>query len=478
MKKRVGRTQSPKSRKAVEADWPPPASVYVARAVAFVALLLIAACPRSINDPGFNLSLSPTTASLFVDDSTRLTATLRDGNGDIVSTSFSWTSDSPTVASVDSVGTVKAEGPGSTVIRVSARGESANATVTVAEDNGQTLTVSPTSANLIVDGTQRFTATLKDRNGNTIPATPEWSSNNTAVATVDGSGTARGMRAGSATIQAKVGGLTANVPITVVARGSSVVLVGAGDIASGGSGDEQTADLLDDIPGTVFTLGDNAYPDGSADDYSTFYAPSWGRHKSRTRPVPGNHEYNTPSASGYFDYFGSAAGDPSKGYYSYEVGGWLILALNSNAAMTPGSSQEQFVRSELAARRTKCALAYWHHPRFSSGIEHGSSLMSQGVFQALYDGGADVVLTGHDHLYERFAPQNPSAQLDMDRGIRQFVVGTGGAGLYDFGAPQPNSEVRATRRGVLKLTLYAEHYEWQFVTGAGSSGDAGSASCH
>jgi hypothetical protein len=435
-----------------------------------------------ITDAGYVLTLAPPNTSLFVGDSARITATLRDADGDPVAATFSWSVDNAAVAQVDANGTVRAVGPGTTTVRVTARGETASAALLVAEDQGHTLSVSPTGANLFVDGSQRFAATLKDRNGNTIPATPEWTTSNSSVASVDASGLVRGRAPGSATIQAKVGDLLAGAAVTVSVRPPSVVLVGAGDIASCSSGgDEATARLLDDIPGTVFTAGDNAYNDGTATEYTNCYGPSWGRHKARTRPAPGNHEYNTPSASGYFGYFGSAAGERGKGYYSYDIGAWHIIVLNSNLMSTPGSPQETWLRADLADHNTRCTLAYWHHPRFSSGPHgnSGESEISLGLWQALYDAGADVILAGHDHTYERFAPQTPAGELDMSRGLRQFVVGTGGAGLYAFIGVKPNSEVRSNAsRGVLKLTLYPDRYDWQFVPASGGFTDAGSASCH
>jgi hypothetical protein len=455
------------------------AGVYVARAIGLLCLLLLGACPKSITDAGYNLTLSPPAATLLVADSTRLTATLRDPNGNLVSESFTWTVDNPSIATVDGRGVVRGVAPGSAVVRASARGLTASANVSVAEGGG-TLTVSPATASVVVDASQPFTATLRDSQGNVISSTPEWSSTNTSVATVDGAGVARGKASGSATIQARVGTLVAGGTLSVRARASSGVLVGAGDIAACGiSTDEATAALLDGISGTVFTAGDNAYPSGSATDYSSCYAPSWGRHKARTRPVPGNHEYETFGAGGYFGYFGAAAGDPATGYYSYEVGPWHIIALNSNVRMDAGSPQEQWLRADVKANSTKCTLAYWHHPRFSSG-PHGSDASSQPLWQALYDAGADVVVSGHDHTYERFAPQTPVGKVDASRGLREFVVGTGGAGLYAWATIAANSEVRNnTTRGVLKLTLYVDRYEWQFVPVAGASfTDTGSASCH
>lgn len=257
------------------------------------------------------------------------------------------------------------------------------------------------------------------------------------------------------------------------------VLVGAGDIAScRHDDDEATAKLLDSIPGTVFTAGDNVYS-GSPTRFADCYAPTWGRHKARTRPSPGNHDYRTLRGAQYYAYFGAAAGDSGRGYYSYELGGWHIISLNSNALMIAGSPQEQWLRADLAAHPAKCTLAYWHHPRFSSG-EHGSSRAPEPLWNALYEANADVVINGHDHTYERFAPQTPRGVRDTARGIREFVVGLGGAGFYEFSIVRANSEVRHNRtHGVIKLTLHPDGYDWEFVPVAGRRfRDSGSGKCH
>jgi ABC-type transporter MlaC component len=267
--------------------------------------------------------------------------------------------------------------------------------------------------------------------------------------------------------------------------GDGVVLVGAGDIASCTSdGDEATADLLDAIDGVVFTLGDHAYEAGTPIEFAACYEPSWGRHKARTRPTPGNHDYYSPGASGYFDYFGRAAGEPGKGYYSYDLGSWHIIVLNSNCeeigGCARGSPQERWLRADLAAHPRTCTLAYWHHPRFSSG-PHGSEPGLDALWQALYAHGADVVLAGHDHVYERFAPQRPDGEPDLASGLRQFVVGTGGGSHHQFGGPAvANSEVRNDDTfGVLKLTLRPATYEWQFIPVAGKTfTDSGTGRCH
>jgi acid phosphatase type 7 len=261
---------------------------------------------------------------------------------------------------------------------------------------------------------------------------------------------------------------------------SDAVLVGAGDIADCSSqGDEATAALLDGISGTVFTTGDNVYPDGSVAEFANCYDPTWGRHKARTYPSPGNHDHHTADAAGYFDYFGSRAGEFGKGYYSYDLGAWHIIVLNSNISVEAGSPQEQWLRTDLAAHPVACTLAYWHHPRFSSGVVHGSNTSMHPLWQALYDYGADVVLAGHEHNYERFAPQDPQGVVDPTRGIRQFVVGSGGRSHYAFGNPIANSEVRNDNTyGVLKLTLHANSYSWEFIPEAGKTfTDSGTAPC-
>jgi calcineurin-like phosphoesterase family protein len=259
------------------------------------------------------------------------------------------------------------------------------------------------------------------------------------------------------------------------------VLVGAGDIATcGSSDDDATAALLDGIAGTVFTAGDNAYGDGTPTEFARCYDPTWGRHKARTRPSPGNHDYESGRADGYYGYFGARAGPAGRGYYSYDLGAWHVVSLNSNIDMSAGSPQEQWLRADLAATKKRCVVAYWHHPRFSSSDDHGSEPETQPLWQALYDHGAEVVISGHDHTYERFAPQTPEGAADSQRGIRQFVVGTGGKSHYGFGAPLPNSEVRDnTSYGVLKLTLDPGSYAWTFVPAAGGSfTDSGRGTCH
>lgn len=256
------------------------------------------------------------------------------------------------------------------------------------------------------------------------------------------------------------------------------VLVGAGDVAMCGVPEvETTARLLESIAGTVFALGDLAYPSGSANDYATCYEPTWGRVKGRTRPAPGNHDYETPRGAAYYSYFGENAGPSGLGYYSYRAGAWLVLSLNSNIAATADSPQAAWVRATLASNPTACTLAYWHHPLFSSGPNSNAGVMRE-MWSILQQGGADVVLSAHDHLYERFAPQDAAGRADSRSGLREFVVGTGGAHLYSPRVIQPNSEVIGSTHGVLKLTLKAASYEWQFVPIPGKTfTDSGMAQC-
>ena len=256
------------------------------------------------------------------------------------------------------------------------------------------------------------------------------------------------------------------------------VLVGAGDIARCGSAaTAATARLLDRLPGSVFTLGDNAYPSGGEQDFSMCYEPTWGRHKARTRPAPGNHDYESAGAAPYFNYFGANAGPSGLGYYRYRLGAWQIYSLNSNIAMGPRSLQAQWLQRELAANPSTCTLAYWHHPLFSSG-PHGDNPSTQSLWRVLYQADVDVVVSAHDHLYERFAPQDPDGRLDLARGIRQFTAGTGGAALYEAVRVHANSEARASLNGVLRFELKASSYTWALLSDTGASADAGNGRCH
>jgi acid phosphatase type 7 len=265
------------------------------------------------------------------------------------------------------------------------------------------------------------------------------------------------------------------------------VLVGAGDIASCDdlAGAYATAKLIDKISGTVFAAGDLAYPNGSDEDFAKCYGPTWGRFKDRTRPSPGNHEYRSDAASGYAHYFGSQAGDPTKGYYSYDLGAWHIVSLNSECEQVGGcgasSSQGRWLTEDLAQHPAGCTLAYFHKPLFSSSGAHGNDPTMKVLWDILYHGGADIIVNGHDHDYERFAPQDPQGTLDQAHGIREFVAGSGGKNSHRaMGAAKPNSEARNDDTfGVLKFTLHASSYDWEFLPEEGKTfKDSGSGSCH
>jgi len=431
--------------------------------------------------PVATVTLTPGSATLNEGQTLQLTATLKDANGNpLVGRSITWSSSNPSAAGVNGTGLVTGVTAGSATITATSEGKSGTSAITVVHMPVASVTVTPASGTVSAGSSVQLTATPKDANGNPLVGrTVTWQSSNTATATVNGSGLVSGVAAGSATITATSEGQSGTSAITVTPPSASVVLVGAGDIADCTTG-EPTAKLLDNIAGTVFTAGDNAYSNGTASEYASCYDPSWGRHKARTRPAPGNHDYGTSGATGYYNYFGALAGPAGLGYYSYDLGAWHVVSLNSNVSMSAGSAQEVWLRADLAASTKTCTIAYWHHPRFSSGASHGSSTMSAGAFQALYDAGAEIVIVGHDHEYERFAPQTPNAGADPVRGIREFVVGTGGAGLYSFATPLPNSEVRDnTSHGLLKLSLSDGSYTWQYIPVAGNSfTDSGSGTCH
>src|SRR6266568_7675565 len=262
-----------------------------------------------------------------------------------------------------------------------------------------------------------------------------------------------------------------------------VTLVGAGNIATCTStGDDATRALLDSIPGTVFADGDAAYDKGTLTQYNTCYNPSWGQHKTRTLPAAGELDYKTANAAGYFGYFDGAAGDPKKGYYSYDLGAWHIVVLNTGSAslvpFTATSAQVQWLKADLAAHPARCTLAYWHSPLFDS--KDAANTAVRPLWDALYAGGVDVVLNAHYAFYERFAPQTPAGVADPATGIREFIVGTGGAEKTSLGTVQPNSDVRNSgTAGVLKLTLDDGSYAWEFVPVAGKTfRDSGTGGCH
>jgi acid phosphatase type 7 len=266
------------------------------------------------------------------------------------------------------------------------------------------------------------------------------------------------------------------------------VLIGAGDVVvCGVDHDEQTAAIVEEqlalFPdATVFMAGDEVNESGRAVEYRNCFTPSWGRFLERIRPVPGNHDVMTDQGAPYYAYFGKAAGEPGEGYYSYDLGSWHIVALNSNCdviACGKNSQQVQWLTDDLQKNQQPCTLLYWHHPRFGSGIEGSVGLVSS-FFRTAYEFGAEVILNGNDHDYERFAPQDPDGNLDLERGMREFVVGTGGAELRGWGTVKPNSEVRDNQtHGVILFELYPDHYTWNFLPSEGGVfTDNGSGTCH
>jgi hypothetical protein len=292
--------------------------------------------------------------------------------------------------------------------------------------------------------------------------------------------------------------LVAGLSLGPALHASDPVIAAAGDIAcdpadpsyNHGNGtptdcrQKATSDLL--VGGgldAVLLLGDNQHWGGSLVNYQLSFGPTWGRLGSLLRPAPGNHEYETPGAQGYFDYFGAAAGNRNEGWYSFDLGTWHVVSLNSNCAAVggcgPGSPQVRWLEEDLAAHPRACTLAYWHHPRFTSG-PHADDPTFDTLWRTLYRAGVELVLNGHDHDYERFAPQDPSGKADPAYGIREFVVGTGGRETRPFVTVRPNSEARNDKElGVLKLRLRPDGYDWQFLpVPGGAFTDAGSGGCH
>lgn len=267
------------------------------------------------------------------------------------------------------------------------------------------------------------------------------------------------------------------------APAAPVILLAAGDIADCDSdGAKLTARLIASRSGTVAALGDTAYPYGSESDFASCYHPTWGLFKARTRPAVGNHEYYTTNAGPYFAYFGRKAASP-RGYYSYKLGRWQIIVINSNCdkigGCGPGSAQLGWLRNDLARHPARCTLAYWHHARFSSGM-HGSDETMQPIWATLAKAGADIVLSGHDHDYQRYAPLNAAGKVDWAHGMREFVVGTGGGPLRPVtGTTVGSRKVIAFEWGVLRLKLGANRVYWRFLsTPSGRILDSGSAGCH
>jgi hypothetical protein len=266
----------------------------------------------------------------------------------------------------------------------------------------------------------------------------------------------------------------ARMPNSQALPGEGVTIYAAGDIADcrkykpENSGAGKTARLItpglaQDRNAAVLSLGDNTYPNGLLDEFTSCFDPTWGRFKNRIYPSPGNHEYNTPSAVGYFSYFGDQAGPSRRGYYSVDLGTWHIVSLNSNLQTLDHQQQVAWLKADLAAHPARCTLAFWHHPLFSSG-GHGNNARVKDLWQALEAAGADVILSSHDHDYERFAPQDSNGRHDEARGIREFVVGTGGAKLTPITWSKTNSVViNNTTHGILRMVLKDNGYEWEFM---------------
>ena len=259
--------------------------------------------------------------------------------------------------------------------------------------------------------------------------------------------------------------------------GQTVTVIAVGDIGMcGRPGVAQVARLVSTLEGELLLAGDIAYFQGTAAQFRDCFDPSWGQFRARWHAVPGNHEYESPGAGPYFDYFGQAAGPARRGYYAITLGNWLVLMLNSNIPAAAGSPQWEFAREQLAAQRTPCTMAVWHHPRFTSGPS-GPNFSMHDMWALLESARAEVILNGHDHLYERFARQQPDGTADPANGIRQFTAGTGGADLYNFVRAAGNSEERIMRNGVIRFTLRPAQVEWEFITLDGSVADHGLDTC-
>ena len=457
-----------------------------------VSVCIAAAC--SNNDQGTNLSnppnltkvvVSPKTATIPAGAKQQFNAYGRDSAGDSLGVSVDFTA---TGGDISATGLFTAGAvAGSFAVVATEHGgtlaDTATVTVTVAGPPVLAQVIlSPSTAVLAVGASRQFAAYGRMSTGDSVAVAVTYSATGGSI-TAAGLYTA-GQAAGAFHVIAvdSSGTLADTAAVSIVTATAGTVFVGAGDISDcGNDNDEATAKLLDATPGTVFTLGDNVYSSGTDTEYAQCFDPTWGRHKARTKPSPGNHDYNTSGASGYYNYWGALAGPAGRGYYSFDLGSWHIISLNSEVSMSAGSAQETWLRADLAASTKQCTLAYWHKPRFSSGTNHGSLSSAQPLWQALYDFGAEIVLNGHEHNYERFAPQTPTGAADPAKGIREIVSGTGGESHYnDEGTPLANSEVfNGTTFGVLKLTLGAGTYSWQFIPVAGQSfTDSGSGSCH
>jgi hypothetical protein len=447
--------------------------------------------------------------------SSAITVTVRDGSGTplpgvtvTLSANGSNTIVQPpglTNASGVASGTLSSTSAGVKTVTATASGVVINQqpaiTVTAAAISTSQSTVQAIPTTVVVNSPSSISVTAKDQFGNPVSgATVHLSATGTGVsvtqpaAATDATGVATGSvkasSTGTVTVSATAGGaaLTQTASITVEAVGASVVFIGAGDIADcGNDNDAATAALINAIPSVpVFTLGDDAYPNGSTNDFKNCYNPTWGAFKSRTHPSAGNHEYDVSStAAPYFAYFGAAAGTAGQGYYSFDLGSWHVIVLNSNIATDPGSPQELWLKADLAAHPNQCTLAYWHHPLYSSiGGTSGTSgaviTSARPLWDDLYAAGVELVLNGHRHVYERLAPMKPDGSPDPVNGIRTIIAGMGGESGGDLTNIFPTSEVREGRTfGILKLTLTAGSYSWQFIGVPGSTfTDSGTNSCH
>jgi len=349
-----------------------------------------------------------------------------------------------------------------------------------------TISLPANGASFALGAPVEFSASANDFEDGNLTAALAWSSSRDGPIGFGGAFTTSSLTQGTHTVTASVSdsyGHVANATRQIEVGSTSIVFVGAGDISEcTNDHDEETAALLDNIAGTVFTVGDNVYDSGTLTEFETCYGPTWGRHKARTRPATGNHDWDTANASGYYGYYGANAGTRSDGLYSYDLGAWHIIVLNSECSKIGGcertSPQGQWLAADLAAHPNACTLAITHRARFGSGPNGDHTFLSE-LWDLFYEAGADVVLSGHDHNYERFDPQSPLAQADA-HGIRQFIVGTGGAGLSSVGAPHANSVIsNGNTYGVLKFTLRPGSYDWQFVPAPGGGGftDSGTAAC-
>ena len=346
---------------------------------------------------------------------------------------------------------------------------------------------SPLEGTTAFEGTPiQFSGSATDVESNDVSASISWTSSLDGILGVGPSLSRSDLTVGAHTLTVTAsdgqGGFSSRTrKLTVFAPSNGLLAVG--DIGSCTSaGDEATGALLEMLGGTILGLGDYAYPNSSASDFTSCFEPSWGRHKARIRPVPGNHEYIQPGAAPYFAYFGAAAGSPGQPWRSFDVGGWHIVALDSDCGRVggcdAGSAQGQWLQADLAANSKPCTLAYFHEPRFSSGFV-GVEDDVLPFWQTLYAHGVDVILNGHDHAYERFARMNPNGAAEPLRGIRSFISGSGGASLHGADEAEPNSEVRdETTYGVLRLALEPTSYAWQFFgAGPGTFTDSGSEAC-